>query len=156
MKKVRDAAPGTASATAKRGRKRLSNPDYRALADFRFTLRKFLVFSESAAKQAGLTPQQQQALLTIKGAPDLAAVNVSLLSARLLIHHSTAVELVNRLERRGLVERAPDRRDGRRTRLVVTSEAERLLLSLSTAHLRELKELQPSLVKLIGQLTGRG
>jgi|GEM_PF-2343974 len=39
-----------------------------ALAEFRFTLRKFLHFSEEAATRVGLTPQQQhQFLLPVSG-----------------------------------------------------------------------------------------
>ncbi|HEY2034092.1 MAG TPA: hypothetical protein VGH02_10445, partial [Rhizomicrobium sp.] len=47
--------------------RKLTPADYRALAEFRFLLRRFMAFSEEAARAAGLAPQQHQALLAIKG-----------------------------------------------------------------------------------------
>jgi DNA-binding MarR family transcriptional regulator len=127
-------------------------PDYEALADFRFALRKFLAFSEAAAKEAGLAPQQHQALLTIKGAGGAGPVSIQLLSARLLIHHNTAVELVDRLVDGGLVKRSRDLDDRRRTRLDLTARADRLLKSLSEAHLKELQAMRPALLNILKQL----
>jgi len=49
----------------------LTDAEYAALADFRRTLRQFQAFSEERAADFGLTPQQHQVLLTIRGAsPD--------------------------------------------------------------------------------------
>jgi len=47
----------------------VSDADYVTLADFRSALRKFLRTSEEIALSLGLTPQQHQALLAIKGFP---------------------------------------------------------------------------------------
>src|SRR3546814_4144671 len=46
----------------------LADADYAALADFRHALRRFQAFSEAQAAEQGLTPQQHQALLAIRGA----------------------------------------------------------------------------------------
>jgi DNA-binding MarR family transcriptional regulator len=130
----------------------LTKANYEALSDFRFALRKFLAFSEAAAKQAGLAPQQHQALLTIKGAEGAGTVGIQLLSTRLLIHHNTAVELVDRLVEGGLVKRSRDADDRRRALLELTAKANRLLKSLSVAHLQELQAIRPALLKLLKQL----
>ena len=72
--------------------------DYEALAAFRHALREFLDFSQEAARRAGLTPQQHQALLAIKGYPGREVVTVSELAERLLLRHHSAVGLLDRLE----------------------------------------------------------
>ena len=130
----------------------LTKANYEALADFRFTLRQFLAFSENAAKEAGLTAQQHQALLTIKGTANAETVSIRQLSERLLVSHNTAVELVDRLVEGGLVERTRGTEDRRRARLKLTARAERLLRSLSAAHLKELKAVRPALLNLLKQL----
>ena len=48
---------------------RITKAEYEILAAFRYSLRQFLHFSEAAAQSVGLTPQQHQALLSIKGFP---------------------------------------------------------------------------------------
>lgn len=153
MAKIRKAPGGTRTAAKpKRVGTGLTKANYIALSDFRFALRRFLAFSESAAKQAGLTPQQHQALLTIKGAQDADSVSIRLLAERLLINHNTAVELVDRLVAAGLVERSRDAEDRRRARLELTDIAERRLQSLSAAHLKELQTVRPALMNLLKQL----
>src|SRR5579859_1886698 len=79
----------------------LSKADYEALAEFRWSLRHFLGFSEAAARAAGITPQQHQALLAIKGFPGRDKVSVGELAERLQIEHHSAVGLADRLVRRG-------------------------------------------------------
>src|SRR5690606_25499264 len=101
---------------------RLTKDDYRVLADFRFTLRRFLSFSERAARECGLTPQQYQALLAIEGAADGDAMTIGELAGQLLIAHQSAVGLVNRLEGLGLVHRAACADDRRRVRLSLTKK----------------------------------
>lgn len=137
---------------AKGARLSAAQVNYEALADFRFALRSFLAFSESAAKAAGLTPQQHQALLAIKGGAAGDTFSIRLLAERLLVHHNTAVELVDRLVESGLVKRSRAAEDRRRANLQLTSRAERLLQSLSAAHLQELQAIQPALLTLLRQL----
>ena len=71
--------------------KQLSKSQYELLAAFRYALRQFLHFSEEAARAAGITPQQHQALLAVKGFPGRDCVTVGELAERLqLRHHSAA------------------------------------------------------------------
>ena len=126
--------------------------DYQALAEFRFALRRFLAFSAEAVKKAGLTPQQHQALLALKGGSDTESMTVQELAAQLLVQHNSTVELVDRLEVSGLVRRARDLEDGRRARVLLTSKAQRLLRSLSSAHIQELKAARPAFLALLRKL----
>jgi len=48
----------------------LTADDYSALAEFRFQIRRFLHFSEEAARANGINPQHHQLLLAIKGLPE--------------------------------------------------------------------------------------
>jgi DNA-binding MarR family transcriptional regulator len=133
----------------------LRQADYQALAAFRHALRGFSAFSEAAAHAAGLTPQQHQVLLAIKGAPDGAALTVGMVAEALLIRPHTAAELVNRLEGMGLVRRSADPGDRRRVRVSLTEAAEYALHELTTAHVRELRAIRPALLRLIEQFGER-
>ena len=113
---------------------------YRVLADFRYEIRKFLTFSENAARQAGLEPQQHQALLAIKGLPPDNAATISVLAERLQIVHHSAVELVNRLETRKLIRRSRSTPDRRAVVLNITPRGNRLLRDVTLPHVTELKK----------------
>ena len=128
--------------------------DYRSLAEFRYAIRKFLAFSETAAGEAGLTAQQHQAILTIKGLGEGDGLSVGELATRLLVRHHTAAELANRLEEAGLGKRRQDPNDGRRVLLALTPEGERRLLSLSSMHLDEIGLMAPQLVSILARLSG--
>ena len=121
----------------------LTEDDYAALAEFRYLIRRFLEFSETEAKRAGLTPRQHQALLAIKGFGRGKPVAVRDLAERLRIRHNTTVELADRLVESGLVERVPDDADHRLVLLRLTQAAEHRLAALSSAHLDELSRLRP-------------
>jgi len=129
--------------------------DYQALAAFRHALRRFAVFSETAAGAAGLTPQQHQALLAIKGNPGGEALNIREISERLLVRHHSAVELVDRLARMGMVERESDPDDRRRVLVRLTAEGQRRLAALSQAHLDELRAVRPLLAGLLERFEPR-
>lgn len=137
--------------SAGRRRASVTKANYEALAEFRYALRRFLAFSEEAASGAGLTPQQHQALLSIKGAPGSDWLSISQISDRLLIRHHTAVELVDRLVGQGLVVRKADPSDGRRIQVHLTKSGEETLRALSVNHLDELKSIRPTLRKLLTQ-----
>jgi len=128
----------------------LTGAHYQALADFRHALRQFLAFSEEAANGAGLTAQQHQALLSIRGAPGGAALGVNQLAGRLLISRDAAAELVDWLQQAGLVSHGQNG-DGR-SRIVLTAKAEAILHSLSLAHMLELKAVRPIFHTLLRQL----
>ncbi len=130
----------------------MGKADYEALAEFRYTLRRFLAFSEGAAKQARLTPQQYQAMMIIKGYPGRDRVTLTELSSWLLIRHHTAVGLVDRLARLGLVKRSPDKADRRRVFVGLTAEGERKLRGLAADHLLELRRIGAALPQILGRL----
>jgi len=130
---------------------RAKGVDYRSLSEFRFALRKFLAFSEAAAREAGVSPQQHQALLSIKGSPN-SELSVQELSDRLLIQHNSAVELVDRLVQGRLAVRSIDSDDRRRVQIRLTPKSERLLQRLSAVHLKELQAIRPALLDLLLQL----
>lgn len=134
------------------GRQRdFAKQSYEALADFRYALRRFLAFSEQAAAVAGLTPQQYQALLAIKGAREQDTLAIGDIAERLMVRHHTAVELVDRLQRNGFVARRRDKSDARRVTVKLSAKAERTMNGLAAAHLQELKGIRPVLEQLLGQ-----
>lgn len=126
--------------------------DYRALAEFRYQIRRFLRFSEQAARAAGLEPQQHQLLLAIKGLPRGKSATVGTLAERLQVQHHSAVELVDRLEEKGLVRRLRDRRDRRQVVVRLRPEGARVLRQLSLHHLEELGSVGPRLVSVLRDL----
>ena len=123
-----------------------------ALADFRFELRRFLHFSESAALEAGLQPQQHQLLLQVAGAAEPAQVTIAYVAGRLALKHNSAVELVDRSEREGLLERTVDAKDRRCALLRLTRKGRRKLERLAEAHARELHELGPRLIAALEEV----
>ena len=130
----------------------LSQADYEALATLRFTLRKFMDFSTSAAHQEGLPPQQHQALLAIKGNPRGEAMTIGMLAERLLVAPHTATELVGRLIDAGYVTRHPDPTDKRRQTLQLTEKSEEVLRRLSAIHLQEIRDMAPELIDILTHL----
>lgn len=128
----------------------MSDADYALLADFRATLREFMAFSENQARSMGLTPQQHQALLTIRGTA-LGMATVGYVAERMMLKPHSASGLLSRLEEAGLIIREQDKRDQRKTFLRLTAEAESVLESLSLAHLEELGNLKPLLLQMINQ-----
>lgn len=138
---------------ARRAPSRLSNADYQLLAQLRYLLRRFAAFSEAAARRAGLSAQQHQALLAVRGFPGRARVSVGELAERLQLRHHSAVGLIDRLAARGLLRRHYDRRDGRRVLVTLTPRGQARLARLSRAHREELARLAPLLRALLGRLT---
>ena len=132
----------------------LDRAGYETLADFRYLIRRFLEFSQSAAGRAGLTPRQHQALLAIKGFATEPGPTVGELAERLCIRHHSAVELVDRLVEAGLCRRAHDSGDRRRVMLCLTQVAEHRLAGLSAIHLAELRALRPALSEILNRLGG--
>lgn len=127
----------------------LNDGDFRALADIRYALRGFTHFSEKAAEEAGLTPQQHQALLAIRAANGL---TVGELADRLMVRPHSATGLADRLVRLELIGRHPSTDDRRHVELVPTEKAEQLLRSLSATHRAELRRLRPLLTDLLSKL----
>jgi DNA-binding MarR family transcriptional regulator len=130
----------------------INKEEYEMLAAFRYALRRFMRFSERAAQAAGITPQQHQALLAIKGFPGRDIVSISELAEWLQLRHHSTVELVNRLEAQGLVIRAQATEDRRQVNLSLTAHGEAMLAGLSAVHRAELREMGPELTRLLTQL----
>ncbi len=144
------AGPGAAPSRGRRNdQARLDRDAYRTLADFRYLIRRFLTFSQEAARATGLSPRHHQALLAIKGFPGEDAPTIGDLAERLCIRHHSAVELVDRLAEAGLIERRHDAHDRRRVFLLLTEAAEQRLAGLSAAHLEELHRLRPALLAIL-------
>ena len=127
----------------------LTDAEYAALADFRHTLRQFQAFSEGRAAECGLTPQQHQALLAIRGASP-ASVTIGYVAERLILKPHSASGLVVRLEALGLIARRPSPDDGRQALLDLTPKARALLEALSATHREEIVRLRPLLTALLG------
>jgi DNA-binding MarR family transcriptional regulator len=125
----------------------LSQEDYEHLLAFRTSLRKFLNWSETRAREAGLTPSQYQLLIAVKGHGQPPTVGE--LATYLLLRHHSTVELIDRAEDAGLVKRAGDIADGRVIRVMLTELGEEKLRLLAPAHLDELRQLAPSLGELV-------
>jgi len=134
-------------------RNKLSKSQYENLAAFRYALRQFLRFSEDAAKCAGLTPQQHQALLAIKGFPGRDTVTVSELAERLQLRHHSTVELLDRLANLKLIAREPSVTDRRQVNVLLTARGERILDRLSSPHEEQLRRIGPKLTALLDQLS---
>jgi DNA-binding MarR family transcriptional regulator len=129
----------------------LSSEDYENLLAFRTGLRRFLRWSEARAREVGLTPAQHQLLLAIKGHPGDDPPAVGDLAEYLLLRPHSTVELIDRAESAGLVERWGDDGDGRITRIRLTEDGAHRLDRLATAHLDELRRLTPILDQLTAQ-----
>ena len=120
----------------------LSKRDFEALAQFRFGIRRYLRFSEETVRRDGLTPQQYQLLLALKGFPGRDWATVREVAERLQLRHHSVVELVDRAQTEGLVERGPDPDDRRLVRVLLTEHGERVLARLSALHRAELHRLE--------------
>ncbi len=123
----------------------LTKQDFEALAQFRFGIRRYLRFSEETVRRDGLTPQQYQLLLALKGFPGREWATVRELADRLQLRHHSVVELVNRAQGQGLIERAPDPSDGRVVRVLLTNTGEQILGRLSALHRDELRRMRAAL-----------
>jgi len=130
----------------------LTDADYEALSNLRYTLRRFMDFSTSAAQEEGLPTQQHQALLAIKGHRGEDAMTIGMLAERLLIAPHSATELVGRLVSAGYVSRRADPNDKRRQTLELTDKAEGVLKRLTAIHLTEIREMAPQLIHILKRL----
>ena len=126
--------------------------DYRALADLRYQIRRFLRVREVAARTAGVEPQQYLVLLQIKGLEGHEVATMSVLAERLQIRHHAVVQLIDRLVRAGMVERRRDGRDRREVVVRLRPAGERVLKRLAGYSLAELTTEGPSLVASLDRL----
>jgi DNA-binding MarR family transcriptional regulator len=134
--------------------KQIGAPDYVALAEFRCQIRRFLRFSEEAAREAGIEPQQYQTLLAIKGLPLGLRASIGELAERLQIEHNSTVELINRLEGQALVQRNRNHEDRREVIVSLTSKGERILRELALHHREQLRTEGPRLAAALMRAAG--
>lgn len=134
----------------------LTEDDYRALHEFRYSIRRFERASEQAARRAGVEPQQHQLMLAVRGMPEGVEASIGALAERLQIRHHSAVERVDRVVARGYAERYVSPSDRRSVCVRLTPEGDAVLASLAAYHRSEIRELAPALVRLLGALSRRG
>ena len=118
--------------------KKLTKETYELLAEFRYQLKKFLHFSDAEARNVGVTPQQHQLLLAIKGFPGREAATPRELAERLFITHNACVGLIDRCSQQDLVTRTSNPDDGRSVLIQLTLHGEEILQRLSEIHLEEI------------------
>ncbi|HSG39418.1 MAG TPA: MarR family transcriptional regulator [Thermoanaerobaculia bacterium] len=122
-----------------------ADADYHRLLQFRTGLRRFLRWSEEEAEKAGLTAAQHQLLLAVRGHDGDRGPTIGDVAGYLFLRHHSAVGLVDRAVRAGLVERGEDPEDRRVVRLLVTPRGLEILQQLSSLHLKEIERLAPLL-----------
>ena len=133
----------------------LTEPEYLALGEFRYQVRKFLRHMEEASRLLGVSPQQYQLVLAIKGLPKDMSPTISRLAERMQLNHNSMVELADRCADNRLLRRTRSASDRRQVTLSITPEGEALLRKLGLAARQELLDMGPKLVESVFSLTGR-
>lgn len=123
------------------GRRALTHADYRALAEWRYALRRFLAASERIARAEGVSPTQYQLLLFVAGTPDAGPPAIGDLAEWMQVEHQSAVGLVDRMEKAGLVRRRRDPDNRRRVLIEMTPRGARLLRRLASEHFATIESL---------------
>ena len=129
----------------------MSDEQFRVLARFRAALRRFLRYSEEAARAAGLTPQRHQALLALRGGSD-EPMTIGEIAQELGVRPHSAVGLVDRLAAEDLVARVRSHGDRRQVRVRLTVKGRRVLASLAAAHRDVARRVGPELGELLSLL----
>ena len=129
-----------------------TQPNFKAMAELRYQIRRFLRFSENAARQAGIEPQQHQLLLAVRGLPDMLKPTIGVLAERMQLQHHSTVELIDRLVERGFLFRLRSTDDRRQVLVKLTHNGEEFLKRLSLHHLQELQSAGPTFVKVLQSL----
>lgn len=133
-------------------RTRVTDADYARLLALRTRLRQFEHWSAEQAGALGLTGSQHQLLLAVRGHEEAAGPTIRQVAEYLLIRHNTAVELVDRAQELGLLERVRDATDHRAVRLRLTRTGHRRLSALAETHIEELARLAPVVDQIVGEL----
>jgi DNA-binding MarR family transcriptional regulator len=131
---------------------RLAQTDFKAMAELRYQIRRFLRFSQDAARKAGIEPQQHQLLLALRGLPDGAKPTIRALAERMQLQHHSTVELIDRLADKGYVCRLRSTDDRRHVLVKVTHKGEAFLETLSRHHLQELQSVGPTFMRVLQNL----
>lgn len=136
-------------------RPRSPRVDYRTLADLRYQIRRFLRVREDAARAAGIEPQQYLVLLQLKGLEGRQPATIGVLAERLQIRHHSAVALVDRLVRRGMVARRRASPDRREVLVALRPAGDAILKKLALDSVAELRTGGPAVVEALRRLIGR-
>jgi DNA-binding MarR family transcriptional regulator len=132
--------------------KKITSAEFRALAELRYRIRRFLKEGDASARKAGLEPQQYLVLLAIRGlAPDSPA-KIQTLADRLALKHHSVVELVDRLEQRGYVKRTRGREDRRQVLVSLLPRGQKVLERVVQQRISELRASGRELVRTIEAL----
>jgi DNA-binding MarR family transcriptional regulator len=130
----------------------ISDTEYRARAELRYRIRHFIQEGDAAAQRSNLEPQQYLTLLAIRGLPQGAVPTVRTLAERMALKHHSAVELIDRLESRGLVRRSRSEGDKREVRVTLLPQGSKLLERVARERLSELKASGVALANAITAL----
>jgi DNA-binding MarR family transcriptional regulator len=131
---------------------KITETEYRALAELRYLIRRFLQEGDTTAKQSGLEPQQYLLLLAIRGLPNGTEATISALADRLSLRHHSTVELVDRMEAHGYVKRVRGREDRRQVLVSLQQRGAKLLEKVVEQRIIELRANGRALVTAIGAL----
>jgi DNA-binding MarR family transcriptional regulator len=134
----------------------ITTAEYRALAELRYRIRRFVREGDAVASAAGLEPQQYLLLLAIRGLPEGEEATVRALADRLALKHHSAVELIDRLEAHGYVRRSRSRDDRRRVFVSLLPRGEKLLEQVARDRISELRASGAALVNAISALLENG
>ena len=130
----------------------ITTAEYRALAELRYRIRKFVREGDTVARTAGLEPQQYLLLLAIRGMPEGEEPTIRSLAERLALKHQSTVELIDRLESPGYVRRTRSRDDRRRVLVSLLPRGEQLLEEVAQQRINELRSSGASFVNAISAL----
>jgi len=127
----------------------LTDKNLQDLLRLRTELRRFQRWSENQARDVGLTHMQHQLLLAVRGHDGSRGPTIGEAAAYLFLRHHSTVELIDRVEALGHVERRSDPDDARVVRLGLTRSGHKALTRLEALHVEELRRLKPALVNLV-------
>jgi DNA-binding MarR family transcriptional regulator len=133
-------------------RHQITPDEYRALAELRYLIRRFLQEGDATVRNAGLEPQQYLLLLTIRGLPVGHQATIRTLANRLSLRHHSTVELIDRMEAHTYVKRIPGREDRRQVLVQLLPRGEKLLEQVVEKRIIELRSNGRALVDAIGAL----
>jgi DNA-binding MarR family transcriptional regulator len=136
--------------------KEITTAEYRALAELRYRIRKFVRDGDIVARSAGLEAQQYLLLLAIRGMPEGEEPTIRSLAERLALKHQSTVELIDRLESHGYVRRARSRDDRRRVLVSLLPRGEQLLEEVAQQRISELRSSGTAFVNAISALLEAG
>jgi DNA-binding MarR family transcriptional regulator len=129
---------------------------YQELAEFRYRIVCYLKKADQSARAAGLEPQQYLLLLEMRGLPADREPSIQALAERLQVRHHSAVGLIDRLERRGLVRRERAKGDRRRVLVRLTARGNVVLGKVARERIADLRTMAPALVRALSAIVSLG